>query len=98
MSANNWTVCPKCFEDLNNKIADSEKSCRDEYGKAPPEAYLDLVKERDDLAAKRMDDNFREDYEIYMQKNGELYISYFGRCDKCGYTKEFSSGNFMKGG
>jgi len=66
-----------------------------EYGNISADGYLALVNKRDLLIQKKLPYEFREDYEIFMQKNGELYIRYGGSCSVCGYSKEFSLGKFM---
>ncbi len=33
--------------------------------------------------------NFREDYEIGVYEDGEFFISYHGKCEKCGLEKLF---------
>jgi hypothetical protein len=92
MSADNWAICPKCLEIKNAEIADMNRSIDEQYGKISPRDYLRLIKERDDLAGEKMQYVFREDYQIYMQNDGELIIRYRGCCVKCGYEKMFSLG------
>jgi hypothetical protein len=78
MSANNWTICPKC----NNKILELEKEISENYGKISELEYsrLKSTLKRDTVTKNTL----REDYEIGIHK-GEFEMSYGCSCSKCGF-------------
>lgn len=84
MSADNWAICPKCKRDAKERTAQIKQAVKDAYGKLPADEYLKLVKQLE--VEPKLDDNFREDYEIGMQDNGEFYIRYSGECGDCGFS------------
>jgi len=80
MSADNWSVCPKCNKENVKKIQDS-------YGKIPPEEYLKLINETKGPYEKF---TLREDYSIHTREDGTFRIVYDCHCKKCGWGFEFN--------
>jgi len=90
MSANNWTVCPRCTQTYVSKIARAKQALNDSYGKVPIEEYERLL-ENLQTAQKENEEEpetLREDYEqgIY---NGHYRVSYSGSCENCGFEFEY---------
>jgi hypothetical protein len=72
MSANNYTICPKCK-------ASREKTLSEAYGKVTPQEYEDL------LEASPECDDLREDWEVGIWK-GKFIVDYRARCSACSFT------------
>lgn len=91
MSADNWTICPRCrakVDKLNEaRIAAPGLA----YGKVSQDKYARLVDEAKNLIP--YEDSLREDYEIgIVQGKGvpvQFYVSYSGQCD-CGFAFSFN--------
>ncbi len=86
MSADNWAVCPRCFDKMKLDAAKKAQEAKDEYG----EEWLkfhSLVWEPE----PEPEPDLREDYEIYFGDDGEFVVSYHCKCAKCGF--EFSYGH-----
>ena len=92
MSADNWTICPKCTENELHIIEQKKIALENAYGKVSAKAYLLLVEELTKAEEKlnNEDDNqytLREDYEMGI-RNGNFYVSYRGSCGICGFSFE----------
>lgn len=90
MSADNWAICPRCVKVVTDKKAEIEQKLRESYGKVSRDEYLDLLQATN--AEIEVEDyrTFREDYEIGVYyKDNQFFISYRGRCTKCGLEKSF---------
>ena len=89
MSADNWTICPKCHRVEEQRIADVQAAARAAYGVAPAEEYEAMRAE----AAVPIDletvQTLREDYEIYGAATGVVKVCYSGRCKKCDLELKF---------
>lgn len=88
MSADNWAVCPKCQADRDAELAAAREVVTRAYGKVPIDEFDRLRRElADDEARNAGQQNsyrtFREDYEIYDTRNGQVKIEYEGRCTDC---------------
>lgn len=85
MSADRWSVCPKCYKDRS--LVTREEKLEELYGTIPAEEFLKLSKTlKDDEPLEE----FREDYEFYL--DGKiLRMSYSGRCqaNNCGLRYTF---------
>lgn len=88
MSADNWAICPKCNEIKNKEKDKLTEKAEDSYGKVPKEEFFRLRKKADSYIVPDCE-TFREDYEIGIDEDGRLYISYKGKCTKCGFKKDF---------
>lgn len=82
MSADNWSICPRCKKQVELEAKIQGEKAELSYGKVPPYEYLTLLQ----LANKplKLQETLREDYEIRICPDGLFYVSYFGQCDKCG--------------
>ena len=86
MSADNWGICPKCYQSKFKKMKDS-------YGKVSQEEYLKMIN-RNPL----LDATLREDYEIWTDKDGTFNIIYNCHCEECNFTYKYKfEKNLMEG-
>lgn len=88
MSANNWTVCPRCKREAEQRMDALRTQVATSYGKMGAEEWLRL---RDESLKKLViAEDFREDYEIYGASEGGIEVSYRGGCQKCGLSCKFT--------
>lgn len=89
MSADNWTICPKCKtnkEDAKKKARlEAEKS----YGKITPGEFLSLMNDISSNENKEQERTLREDYEIGMDEYGSFSINYSAICGDCGFKYKY---------
>lgn len=83
MSADNWTLCPRCNAHNQAKKQERVKRTEKAYGKVPPEQWLKLKQLSD--AVVRGKDTLREDYEVGISSDGTFVVNYRGECD-CGFS------------
>src|SRR3954454_25340623 len=90
MSADNWTVCPRCFDNAKRQANDARSAVMGLYGRIPVEEFdarrAELVEPTDGDF-----ETFREDYEFYGASVGEIFASYKGDCSKCGLHVELKA-------
>lgn len=86
MSADNWTVCPKCKVADEAKYEASQKEIAKAYGKVSAEEYLKQVQAAPKLPESH--ETLREDYEIGIYE-GEFSVSYTGCCNICNFSFSF---------
>lgn len=83
MSADNWAICPRCLKNAEVEKQKALESAAKAYGKATPDEWRAMT----DEAAKPIDSEefrtFREDYEFYINEDGEWSADYHGGCAKC---------------
>ena len=89
MSADNWTICPKC----KSKKEDIEKKTRLEaersYGKVTPDKFLTLINAVLNKENKKQEETLREDYKIGMDGYGSFSINYRAGCVECGFKYSY---------
>lgn len=94
MSADNWTICPKCLENKKIEYAKAFEDVENSYGEVSYKEFKKLeAKKKKALTAIDNDNNarsLREDYEFFMTPEGILEISYLGRCSECGAEYKFN--------
>lgn len=80
MSADNWRICPVCWDDYQNRLLKQKADIASAYGKVPVAKYeaMKLAK------ITEPEETFREDYEIGMSSQGGFYVNYLGACRACG--------------
>lgn len=89
MSADNWRVCPQCKIRNAEKTAKKFSEVQDSYGKDSPDAYMEKLMKAKEFAAEPLEQTLREDYEIYIDEDGDFYAGYRGGCDRCGLVFNF---------
>jgi len=82
MSADNWTVCPKCCKQENEEFERLKEEADDCYGKVSKERYLKLVEQTKYSPEPPI--TLREDWELGISKFGGFVVSYKAHCDRCG--------------
>jgi hypothetical protein len=87
MSADNWAVCPRCFDGAQRKADEEKVAVMGTYGTVPVEEF-DAAREA--LVEPKPDDfrTFREDYEFYGAETGVVKVNYRGACTVCGLGVE----------
>lgn len=92
MSADNWTHCPRCTREGEQRIAELSQAITVLYGKVPIEQFDNSRKKlASEIAQFNIrDETFREDYEIYGAETGVVTVDYNGTCTECGLTLHFT--------
>lgn len=98
MSADNWTVCPKCLQKIEAENAFAEQRVRSRYGKVTEAAYRKLIEKHEQRIDRPRAVSFREHYEIGVTKDGEFLVNYSGRCDDCGFAHNYKRVEKLFGG
>ena len=90
MSADNWTICPRCNGRANKSAASAKKALQDSYGKVPQEEFLQRLQELENNAPS-LGDTLREDYELGII-DGEFYVDYRASCGvaNCGFRFKYT--------
>jgi hypothetical protein len=89
MSADNYTVCPRCAEVQRAEITKAEANLQKSYGQVSADAYLLAAAALEKLKAEPMPQNLREDYELGIDRNGDFECSYSCSCSVCRWSWEF---------
>ncbi|HXI40811.1 MAG TPA: hypothetical protein VNH83_12570, partial [Bryobacteraceae bacterium] len=92
MSADNWTVCPRCLADHEEFIAKMRLRAAESYGKVPVAEFQRLTMEAESEANTTMPENFREDYAIGVGSDGSFDVVYEGRCKVCDLSFKYVVG------
>ena len=87
MSADNWTICPKCKKTNDEKNKKRILAAGKKYGKIPSDVYINLVVEANKPIV--IESTLREDYEIGVCEDGEFFVSYSASCSVCGFKFSF---------
>ena len=105
MSADNWSVCPKCQEERERDHAERVKKhkarLKKAYGNVSADEYEELLREKPEDQKPRLDEpqSVREDYEVgIVDGNGEFFVSYRAECQECGYGFRFKFSHRYKSG
>lgn len=89
MSADRYSICPKCHEAHIQKLADLDKQIREAYGVLPFDEYEKLKELRELTEELDPKTTLREDWEIYIDSgitpDATLNVSYEARCSECGF-------------
>ncbi len=90
MSADNWTVCPRCIDEARQCEAREKEAVNLLYGQI---SIADFDLRRAALVTAAEDDftTFREDYEVNDADTGEVSFTYRGECTKCGLAVRFEA-------
>jgi len=86
MSADRWTICPKCEIEETRAAKEFSKKVEDSYGKVPAEEYLEMKMKEQDIEPI-LEATLREDYEIGVRE-GALEVSYTCSCNVCRFSFE----------
>jgi hypothetical protein len=85
MSADNWSVCPRCFSRAQKEAREKWENVMALYGQIPVDEF---DRKRATLTEPKADSfiTFREDYEFYGADEGEIHADYGGECSACGLS------------
>lgn len=93
MSAENWTICPKCKAAEDRRQEAAHKKAAESYGKVDVEKFDAL---RELTKPRKLEDTLREDYELGICSDGMFYVSYRGSCEKCNFGHVFKRSDKIK--
>ena len=96
MSASKWAICPRCVKRAEAARAAQIAATGASYGKVPEQEYAEAVKAIRDVNPEDYR-TFREDYEIYGAKDGEVTVDYGGSCETCGASLRFTDHHAIPG-
>ncbi len=86
MSADNWTICPKCAVLHQKKQDAAKKKAMVSYGKVSAEEWLELQKKAQ--ADEPLAETLSEYYEIGIQ-DGAFFVGYGASCRECGFKFDY---------
>ena len=86
MSANRYSICPRCYREAKNAHAAKVVLAEKAYGKATSVAYRKLCDEAQILNPVTLVENVREDWEFTLDKDGTFTAGYWATCETCGWT------------
>lgn len=89
MSADNWAICPQCKLRGDHKKIHVLVSSKEAYGKVTPEEYENIKQLEMEAAEEEPQETLREDYECYINEDGEFIVDYKCSCDECGFVFRF---------
>lgn len=84
MSANNWTVCPKCESAHRASCDKLESELHESYGKVSLNEYSDLKDALTERQNEELTKEMREDFEIGIE-DGVFEYSYSAYCYACNF-------------
>lgn len=83
VSADNWSLCPKCKSEADEKHRKQILSAGEAYGKVEPEEYLRLIVSAE--VEINHENTLREDYELGVDEDGYFTVVYRCSC-QCGFS------------
>lgn len=97
MSADRWSVCPRCALRTKKKKAKSRANLEAKYGKVYLAEWAKLRTKHLALIDEEMPTNFREDFEVLPLEDEEVVFQYSGSCKECKLSTKFEYTNIIKG-
>ena len=88
MSADNWTVCPKCRKEAQDRTDRLIEMVNSSYGNLPQGEYDNLIVVLANRPAVGI--YLAEYYELYIDSNNVFHAIYTAGCEKCGYSFSFN--------
>ena len=90
MSADNWSMCPKCREKRIRESEQKKLQALEAYGKVPPQEWVSMTASADNAECDA--ETLREDYEVWTDENGVFRVSYECVCtaDDCDFEFSYS--------
>lgn len=91
MSADRWSVCPRCTDRKRGELNADEEALQLSYGVISAAEFIKaqavFVQKSKDVTA--MPEEFREDYSVYAE-DGVVTVQYLGSCTRCGLRTDFT--------
>jgi hypothetical protein len=84
MSADNWTLCPKCEVNRQKQIQRLERKIEEEYGKVSFEKHQEMIYKLKTTQTTPLDETLREDYSVGINE-GFFDLTYSSHCSTCGF-------------
>ena len=97
MSADKWTVCPRCTKRREAAIEAADGEVADAYGKVPLDEWEEMRRRKSDLITSKPDHTLREDYEFHGADEGEVVADYSASCDTCDLRVSFTHRHLIEG-
>lgn len=88
MSADRWSVCPKCKRNAEDLQEEKLRLAEQSYGKVDRNEYLRLLREAD--RDEVLDETLRQDWEIRIDEEETFSISFGCSCSVCGFEFSYS--------
>lgn len=88
MSADNWSICPRCKAQNERAYAQAQERLASAYGEVSETDYL-AIKAVVEAGLPAPDDTLREDYGIGTDELGVFRAYYRARCTVCSFKHEF---------
>lgn len=90
MSADRWSVCPRCVKVAEAKREAAFKKAKEAYGKVDADKYLEMLRKAEGIETdpRRMTRSLREDYGQGLS-GGVYQVSYRCYCNECGWSWEY---------
>lgn len=97
MSADSWSICPRCRlrHEANAKRLIAEANAA--YGTLEVTAWKALDAEARAAGAPYAETDLREDYELSGADEGEVTVSYSCFCQKCALASDFRHSHTIEG-
>jgi len=89
MSADRWTVCPRCLKVFEESLELTNQDIENSYGKVSMDEFLLRKEAYEKFKNSELGDNLREDWEIYINDSGKLFIKYSCYCNRCAFLFRF---------
>jgi len=84
MSADNWTICPKCAAKHQSDFAKKREKVQASYGKIPAAQFIIAMDEVE--TTPRLEETLREDYCQGMSIEGIYSLEYGCSCRVCDFS------------
>jgi hypothetical protein len=97
MSANKWSICPRCLAAGRDRAEAEHRAVMALYGSIPVEEFDAKRSALPDFDPEAYQ-TFREDYEFYGAEEGQVQADYKGQCDACGLSVELHAERRFWGG
>lgn len=89
MSADRWSICPKCTRSERKEIEEKTKSLNEKYGVIPVGEWIGLKKKLEYLKSEPQNYTLEENFEIGIYDGNPIFkISYSCYCN-CGFEFQF---------
>ncbi len=89
MSADNWRLCPRCLQNHREAAAAARRRADESYGTVSAEEWKQLDANARSLELRGPTETLREDYELFIDQNGEFKVYYGALCTTCSFTFSF---------
>lgn len=105
MSADNWTICPRCKKERKELAEKHRKNFEEGYGKLSREEFIatmkainlisSKLKNSDDHDVEKIENTLREHYEMFTDKDGYFFVSYSCYCEVCSFSYRFKHEEYL---